>query len=346
MNEFRQMLEDSLTAPLRPAAVFEALQQKPAPGYPVMTANLAAFTGAAVAISLAHAAITHPVMMSAGPLALALGALGSLLLFILLSFFGAIVLHVLSRICGGSGDFRRSYQIVSLSSVIACVAALLNWFPGAWALPVLLGAYLSAVGIQTLHQASKARTWAVLAVLTLFSLGGQWLMRKELQKYAGAMALMENAREDLNEMRSAAPQKIDLENMSLQNPETEARVSGMDMVKNSQLQEASASPESASAEHSAPDAADASAMISSLSSMLNNPALFKNMPPEEAAKMKELMEVLNKTQASLKSGKPLSAQETQAMTAKLQRLTMEMMQTLSSAGPGAKPKSKPRQARP
>ena len=61
--------------------------------------------------------------------------------------------------------------------------------------------------------------------------------------------------------------------------------------------------------------------------------------------MKELMEILNKTQASLKGGKPLSAQETKAMTAKLQRLTMEMMQTMSAA-PNAKPKLKPRKAQP
>lgn len=330
-NDLKQMLEDSLTAPLRPASVFGTLSQKPAPGYPVMVGNLAAFTGASVAISLAHAALTHPAMLKTGPAALVLGGLGSLLLLAVLSFLGALVLHALSRICGGRGDFARSYQIVSISSSMACLAALLNWFPGAWALPVLLGAYVTAAGVQTLHQAPKIRTWGVLGALCLFSLAGQWMVRKEIQKYAGPLALMEKLPADSSQIQSGLPQKIDMESMALETPESEERpLSGMDMIQSSQVQQAPVS--------------SAAAMASSMAPLLNNPALLKNMPPEEAAKMKELMEIIGKTQASLKSGKPLSEQETKAITAKLQRLTMEMMQTMS--GSGAKPKLKSRRTQP
>lgn len=344
-SELKQMLEDSLTAPLRPASVFSSLAQKPAPGYPVMTANLAAFTGASAAITLAHAALTQPAMLKAGLLALALGGLATLLLLVVLSFPGALVLHALSRLCGGSGDFSRSYQIVSISSALACLAAVLNWFPAAWALPVLLGAYVTAAGIQGLHQAPKMRTWAILGTLSLFSLGGQWLVRREIQKYAGPLALMSTASEDLEQIQNALPQKIDLENMALEAPEAESRaVSGMDMIKNPQVSEASAPSEASALPSVENPGQDAAAMMSMIAPMLNNPALLKSMPAEDAAKMKELMEILNKTQASLKSGKPLSEKETKAMAQKIQQLTMEMMQTMTA--PGGKPKLKSRRAQP
>jgi len=65
--------------------------------------------------------------------------------------------------------------------------------------------------------------------------------------------------------------------------------------------------------------------------MLDNPALLRNMPPEQAKKIKQLGGAVKDIKSKVQSGKPISQKEMEGLTQKVQQLSMEMMQAMPAA---------------
>src|SRR5262249_52804345 len=109
-----QLLEDTLTAPIKLGALFAALAPAPPPGYAVMAVNVLVYWGAFFAINILHVGITDPAALDSlgkmSPLAMPLAGGAALTLALAGSLPGAAVLHVLAKAAGGKGNFRRSYQ--------------------------------------------------------------------------------------------------------------------------------------------------------------------------------------------------------------------------------------------
>jgi hypothetical protein len=325
-----RMFEDAVRTVLQPQSVLAALGQRPAPSYAVMISVLVAFCAAAYAANMARWLIALPMTRSVSPAALALSVSSALLLTVPLSFAAAGVLHLLMLCAGGRGTFIRSYQALTLLSLMSLLQALLQWFQWAWVLPAVLGAYIAVRAAQGLHQAPEKRAAIVFAIVGLLGIAGQWTSRREAARWPQTAAGVQRE-----------PESLPLPSAGSTDPAAAApsAISGLDML----LAPSSPAPEPAGPAQAQALQQAAGNMMQPLLQMLNNPALTKNMPPKEAQRIQELTRMLGQLQGSLASGRNLSPQEQAEISRKMQSITMDLMSRMSNlpaAGPDPTQKGK------
>ena len=171
------MIEDTMTAPIRVGALFQAQAAAATPGYPAMAGNFLFFWMTFLGINVMGAAIVSPSSLHYAPALMAAVGIAALSMGIPISFLGAAVFHVCSRLAGGQGPFQRSYQIISTLSILGVLQSLCSWFPNLWIVPGLFGALLSVEACRLIHKSPSGRTWAVFGAVTAMLLGGQWAAR-------------------------------------------------------------------------------------------------------------------------------------------------------------------------
>lgn len=332
MGELGRMLEESLTAPLRPWTVFQAQAARPAPAFGVMALNLAFFAAAFLGINLAHATLAFPGAVAFGPVTAALGA-GLFLGLGLGALVGAALVHALSRLVAGSGSFARSFQIVSTASACLLIQALFNWFPALWPVPALAAALVTIAGTQCLHRASKPGAWAVFGALAALALAGQWTARRQLQKYAEDLLI-------LRSLNNAAAPPIENENAPVLSP-PELPAPPQDSLQSLVLGERGldhvtsplgTAPAPRATDRPEPEAAALSetGMMKALNeasvaayAMLSDPQLLKNLPPAQTKQFKDIRDIMDELRPA-PGKKPLTDKERSAIMQRMQKIVAEM----------------------
>lgn len=340
-----RLLEETLTAPFVAPSLFTRLARSPAPGYGLLAANTAVYYSLAVAVNLARSLLDGGSALS--PALLAAAAAGASALAVALSFAGAGLLHALCLLAGGGGDFRRTYQLVSLLSFLFVIQSMLNWTPLLWALPVPWAAFLAASGCRGLHQAPRTRAWAVFGSLGLLLLGCQWAARRELSRFLQQTEPMGRSTEQLQQDLQALQQAFPLlpgatEALSAgpalaapgRLPSSLELLSGSGVAPLDADQDEGPAGGAALAPAASPRDVQAmrdqtSQMMDSLLPMLDNPAVTRMLGPEQKAQLDEIAKMLKAAQAQQKSGKPLTPEEKaqrRADAAKLQAMMTKMME--------------------
>lgn len=348
------MLEDTLTAPIRVGALFQAQAASAAPSYPVMVANFLFFWLAFLGINIMRVAIVSPSSLHYTPTLFATVGLSALAMGIPAGFLIAGIFHVCSRLAGGQGPFERSYQITSTLSIIGVLQSLCNWFPNLWVVPGLFGALLSVSACRLILQSPSGRTWAVFGSLTALMLGGQWASRRALdgfqEKTRGLQESAQQAGQLLQQLQQmqqtlipGATSGLTLQGMTPDGLEQMQKVmrslqaggpSGLDLLQAPGGQPL-APGQAATPEQTAAMRMKAVDMVGAAMPLLNNPALIKAMPPEQAKQMQALMKLLSDAQGNLQTGKPMSAQQ----QAQLQETVGSMMRGMGQSIHGMTPPS-------
>lgn len=343
-----RLLEDTLTVPFTAPSLFTRLSQCPAPGYGLLAANTAAYYALAIAVNLVRSLLDGGSALS--PAVMAAAAAGAAAIAVALSFAGAGLLHALCLLAGGTGDFRRSYQLVSSLSFLFVIQSLLNWSPLLWALPVPWAALLLAEGCRRLHAAPRARAWAVFGGLGLLLLGSQWLARREFSRFlqqteviSPAAAQLQQAAAGLQALQQALPLLPGATEALAVGPALAAPgrlPSSLDLLSGPGVMPLGTEDERAPgpAPKMAPPAnpaqlqalqSQAALTMDALLPMLNNPAVTRMLTPEQRAQMDAIAKMLQAAQAQQKTGKPLTPQERaqrRADAEKMQAMMMKMME--------------------
>ena len=356
-----RMLEDTVTAPLRPGAVFSALEGRPAPPYGVMIPNLLVFCALSYAAGFIRAGLVTPELLNASPALTAIATLAALVLAVPLSFLAAGVLHAFMLLSGGEGDFQRSYQASSLMSLVLALQSLLNWFDWVWALPTALAVYLAALAARSLHRAPAARAAVVFSLVGLCAVGGQWWLRRQMARLAqtakavqaaaaaaGDLGLqLQQAQQMLPALEQGAAGSTQPQDQSqaawgtdLSSASLPAVISGLQLLVppgsgQSQNDNISGGPAlggqtdaarlQSQAQAQAQHLQQATAgMLAPIMGMLNNPALTQGLSPEQAKQMKALTSVLAQMQGTMASGKKMTPEESAAMMALFQNAMMQL----------------------
>lgn len=361
---FAELAEQSLHALFNPAA-FSAAALRPAPSFGA-AGGLAAASGAlALAINLAHGIVSDPQALSRFPPAIvaavfvaAMGMYASVLLL------GAIVLFALGKGLGGKGDFDRGFQAAAMLSVLVPVQMLCNWFPFAWVLPSLFGAWVAATALEGLYAAPAGPARLACALMCGGALalqaGGRYLTARAAEGYAAARAASDAAGSATELARQVQALQSTMATMdaaplptgggaptdAAASPAPSAPapgVSGLDLLRGNgdaagaaPADGAAAAPSQAAQQVAVAQGLEAQAAgaMNSIMPLLNNPALSRNMTPAQKADMKELTNMMADMQKQAASGRRMTDAEFRAQQLKYQSLVMRVM---SSGLAGALP---------
>ncbi len=353
-----RMLEDTVTAPLRPATVFSSLAGKPAPSYAVMIPNILVFCALGYAAGFVRAGLVTPAILEASPALTAIAALAAMVLAVPASFLAAGVMHAFMLLSGGEEDFQRSYQATSLLSTLLVLQSLLNWFDWTWALPAALGAGLAALAARFLHRAPAARAAVVFSLLGVCAVSGQWWARREVSQLAEtaktvrtAAAAAQDLGRQLQQAQQLAPPLERGTGPVLPAPSPEqiqtlwsgpvssaslpAVISGLQLL----LPPATGAWDGPADARRLQTQAQAqtqylqqatSGMLAPIMGMLNNPAMTRNLPPDKAQQVRALTSLINQLQASMASGKKLTPEENAAVMAQMQGSVLQLMSQFSA----------------
>jgi hypothetical protein len=355
-----ELFEQALHAVVSPS-VFRAAAARPAPSFGAAAGLALASGAAAFAVNLAHAAVQSPEIFSrfSPPLMAAVGfaALGLYASMVLLM---GVMLYGLGGALGGKGDFDRGMQAAAMLSVVFPLQMLCNWFPLAWVLPSALGAWLAACALEGLFGAKPVPARALCVALASGAIGlqaaGRVLADRARQAYAASQVLTQTAggAEDLGRQMQALQQQAAAAAASgaLAMPEAQPAqgaaapaASGLDLLKGPD--DAGAPPPAGDAAAPPPEAAMTAAkgmqtstlgMLDAIAPMLNNPAMTKNMTPQQKADMKALQDIMADLKAQINSGHSLSDPAFAQKFAKVQQLSMRMMAAGMQAPPQPKGK--------
>lgn len=327
------LLEDTLTAPFRARSLFARLAARPAPGYALLAANHVVYFLAAMVLLAVLATISHPALFNRF-LAL-MGPVGPFFLVFLIfvavavSFAVAGVLHAIVRAIGGRGDFSRSYQIVSMLSLIGVLNVLLTQAPGGWIAALLVYAYLLIVAVETLHGCSPWKARLVFGTLVAIMTALQLFMGYQ---YARWMQTDADVREAMSALLgpAAAANSADSTGAPAAPGEEAApgqgsSPSGLDMIALPKLDGAAPSGPGLTAPQADALRQNSAAMIQSMMPMLTSPELTKDMDPEQAAQVRELTKMVGELQGQLQSGAAMSPKERDALMRRIQDMTLKSM---------------------
>lgn len=292
-----RLLEETLTAPFHLGALFDRLALEPPPGYLLMTANFAIYVVLMLALNLVHVAIVSPASLQRPPELLAIVAAAALLLVVIGAFLTAAVVEAAALASGAAGDYRRSFQIVTLLSALAPFQAALNWLPSAWPVPLLLGGFACAIGLERLHRAPVMASRVVVSLLVAAGLGTVWAARRVVERALAPLAAVEQSSEQLRDM-AAQIQQLQQAGAGVAAPGG----SSLNMLS------PGAMPGSAQ-QQAAQIQQNTNAMLKTLTPMLNDPNLTKNMTPDQAAMLQQASAMIGSIQNSLQSGKAPDPQE-------------------------------------
>jgi hypothetical protein len=347
-----ELFEESLAALVNTPGVFLRLDQRPAPS-PVASFALAlAWGGVFFALNLVHVLIATPAVLAPYP-AWQVAAVGLLGLGIWAAFFllGGSFLYGLGRTLGPSGDFDRALVVAALALVAAPIQALCGWVPALWFLPTVLSAWIVACG---LHGLFKADAWTARGLCALLAAGALGL------QYAGSLAVERYAQAALRASQPGPPaaqfrdlqqqvqqiQALAVPPLAATTAPSAPGASSLDLLRGPGGNEPARAPSNEErrqqlAQMSAQgDAMNKSvaAMLDSMLPMLNNPALTKNMSPQQKADFAELNKIIAEMKDGMTSNAALTPQESRQQMARIQNLMMRM---LSAAPAMPKPPAAP-----
>ncbi|MDD5627461.1 MAG: Yip1 family protein [Elusimicrobia bacterium] len=353
-----RMLEDTVSALFQAGGVFSDLAGRPAPPYAVMLPNLLVFCAAICAAVLLRACIAAPGLLNPAPGTTAFAAMAGLVLAVPLSFLAAGVVHAFMRLSGGEGDFQRSYQACSMLSILLALQALLNWFDWVWALPALLAAYMGTAAARSLHRAPALRAGLVFTALAALGIAGQWQLREHASRWyrtALAMQAVTAAAQDLSRQLqqlqaseapdAAAPQVQSAPQDSLQpigpssldliNAPAGGQPADEALAETPAELQARAEAQTQAIRQATPD------LLAPVMGILKNPSLTKNLPPEQAAPINALTDILVQMQKDMTGERKMSPEERTAMTARLQNAMAQLMGQAQQAGMAGRPRRRP-----
>lgn len=345
-----ELLELSLTALVNAPGVFARLEARPAPG-PGAVFTAALFWGALFfALNLVRIALANPALLQSYP-AWQIGAVGLLGLGAWASLYllASSLLYGLGRGLGSAGDFDRALLVAAVALSAAPAQALSRLVPGAWFVPTLLAAWIAACGLATLF---KADTWAAggaCAVLAAAVLGLQYGTGLMVDRYSAAAqmaAVAAQAAPTEDQMAELQRQMQQVQAAAAQAPAAgaPAGASGLDLLRGPAGEEtAAAEPTEMQKVQQMTAQGDAMnksmvGMLESISPMLSNPAITKNMNPQQKADFDELNRMLQELKTGIASNTITTPQEQQAKMMKIQQLVMRMLSTgLVMPKPGLAP---------
>lgn len=326
-----EMFKDTLRLPFRAGALLDDAARKPAPGYLPMACNVAVFTAAMFALNLAYFTLTFPDLFPQATTWLYFTLLG-LGVALAASFLLAGLVHALGRLSGGGAPFARSYQIVSLLSLIGPLQALSAWISGAWLAPGLLGACLTIMALERLHKSAPAKTRALVCCATLFALAGAHVLATRLEKYAALVQALKALAPAPREAQNPGP---DAPTPQFQAAPPPAQ-SGLDFVVGPKLEGQPQAPAAAGAAAPIPQAGVE--MFDSAMPLLNNPALTRDMNPQQAKQIEKLRAMMRQMQNDIR--RPMTAQQRAQSFMEFQRLAGELLKNFPAGPPAAEPGKK------
>ncbi|MBI5209105.1 MAG: YIP1 family protein [Elusimicrobia bacterium] len=368
------MLGQSITAMFRAGSLFDEIARAPAPEYWVMTANLFVFAAAA------HGATN--LLQSVGgssfgmlPLRIAAG----IALSVVVSFILASIVGLVARFAEGDGDYRRCYQIVSLSSGVAMTGIVINYVPVLWPVPIAWTAFIIGVGVQRLLRAKPAVAWTAFVALGAIALAGQWCairqverIKTEARRANATLTEFERLRTELQKALPAAlpdappyassPSGQPVDASPAGSPGAPAgnslwqRPDGSSPARNEFERWVLPPAQGLRQPDSAPDAGQrpesaagepAAALLQMLLPMLNNPQTLKNLPPEQARQVQQLAKSLEQAQRSIRTGEKMQAGDPMKMLQSLMQMQGQMMRSLPLPSPptGEKGQAAPRRSK-
>lgn len=368
-----ELFELSLHACVSPA-VFRAAAARPAPSFAACAALVLASGAASLGVNLAHAAVAGPDLLGGhSPLLVAAVAVAALGLFASVSLLLALMLYGLGNALGGKGGFDRGVQAAAMLSVLWPLQMLCNWFPLAWMLPAAVAAWAASGALSGLFEARPAPARALCALAAAVAIGlqaaGRLALDRAREAYAATQALTQasGAGADLARQFQAFQQQADAVALAVPPPAGGAApapmgTSGLDLLKG----RVDDSPPPAAAPSNAAEIPQALqkaqevqngalGMLDSISPMLNNPEITKNMTPAQKADMKVLQGLMADFAVQVKSGKGANDPAFAGKMKQIQQLSMQMIMAgmqsgalntaLSPAGPAVPPAAKPQGAR-
>jgi hypothetical protein len=278
--------------------------------------------------------------------AAALGLYSCLLLLLAVLFYG------LGRCLGGTGNFDRALQTAAALSLIGPLQALCNWFALAWALPALLAAWVAAGALEGLFKTKPFPARAACALLAGAAIGLQFAGRVFVERAGQAYALTRAANsaaktnDDLvRQIQAIQQQAISAADASTGVTPATIGTSSLDLLRGPTGENPSTEVPGISQAETMPDIAEvqqnASAMLESLSPILDNPAITKNMSPQQKSDMKNLQVLMKDLQTQMQPGSArLSDAEQAKRMAQIQQMTMRMMSAGLNIAPASKNEAK------
>lgn len=345
-----ELLELSLTALVNAPGVFAKLAARPAAG-PGAAFAAALFWGALFfALNLVKIALSNPDLLRSYP-AWQIGAVGLLALGAWASLYllASSLLYGLGRALGSAGDFDRALLVAAVALAAAPVQALTQWFPSAWVAPALLAAWIAACGLASLFQANAWAARGACAALAAAVLGLQYGTGLLVEKYSAAAqmaAVAAQAAPTEDQMAELQRQMQQVQAAAAQAPEAgaPAGASGLDLLRGPGGEEAPAAvPDEMQKVQQMTAQGDAMnksmvGMLESIAPMLSNPAITRNMTPQQKADFDELNEMLRDLKSGIASNTITTPQEQQAKMQKIQQLVMRMLSSgLAMPKPGPAP---------
>ncbi len=189
--ELMEMLEFSLRAAFTPDTVFTSLRDRSTPDVFTMLLNIMAWTLGAMLIAMVFTFMALPSASGLGLLPSILAVLGGLIAAIPLSFIGAGVLHGLSMLAGGKGDYARSYEIVSLLGCVAPITAVILFLPVPliWLTPTIFLTYLCIRGVELMHRCYGMSVVSTVGFFGIAMLALQFASHKKIENFKKDIAL-------------------------------------------------------------------------------------------------------------------------------------------------------------
>lgn len=348
---FLELFEASVAGVFNPA-VYRGLAARPAPTF-ATTAGLAAASGAAsLVVNLAHSVVEtpgflgkySPLLMGAVTVA-ALGMYGSVTLLL------AVMMYGLGNALGGKGEFDRGLQCAAMMSILWPVQMMCNWFPVAWVLPSALAAWIAALALVGLFGAKPILSRTICAVLGAGALAVQTVAHVVADKAAEAISATQavtqatEAQADFaKQMQAVQTQMQAVTDAAAPPPGTAAlpgtrtATSGLDLLRGPGGEDGGTPPPATDAPPAVIAAAkgmqaNAAGMIDSIAPLLNNPAMTKNMTPEQKANLSELQALMADLKTQMASGHSLSDAAFAQKMQRFQALTLKMMAAAAAAPP-------------
>ena len=318
------LLRDHLTAPLRPGALFEQKARAPAPGYLIMAANVTVFTIAMFAINAAYFAMKFPMIFSAG-IAWIPTALAGIVMAVMGSFILAGLVHALALMAEGQAPYARSYQIVSLLSLIGPLQALSAWISGTWLVAPLVGACLSVIGLERLHKSQPLKTRVLVCALTLFALIGARCAVSRLEQQAALFQTLRALPQAPAQAQNHPPEPILPQSQPANPAAPQAAPSSLDMIRAPQMDAQQQAP-AASYQTPAPIPKEGVDMFDSMMPMLDNPALTKGLSPRQTKQMEKLKALMRQLQQDIR--KSMTPEQRAKNLMEFQQATGELMKNM------------------
>jgi hypothetical protein len=349
---FMELLEAAVAGVFNPA-VYVGLAARPAPSI-ATTAGLAAASGAAsLVVNLAHSVVEtpgflgrySPLLMGAVTVA-ALGMYGSVTLLL------AVMMYGLGNALGGKGEFDRGLQCAAMMSILWPVQMMCNWFPVAWVLPSALAAWIAAIALVGLFGAKPILSRTVCAILGAGALAIQTVAHVVADKAAEAISATQavtqatEAQADFaKQMQAVQTQMQAVTDATAASaapsgalPGARPATSGLDLLRGPGGEDGGTQAPAPEAPPAVIEAAkgmqaNAAGMLDSISPLLNNPAMTKNMTPDQKANLVELQTLMADLKAQMASGHSVSDAAFAQKMQRFQALTLKMMSAAASAPP-------------